>query len=115
MTKNWVQFAVLAMLSCGAAAAQDQRLLLPSIPEATNAIVDMFTGTGLPRPSQLKLGSCVPAVEASHAGQVACTVSVTIGAGTTETQADFYKQGKVWKAQPSSSQDLLPFPDPKLN
>ena len=27
---------------------------------------------------------------------------------------DFYKQGKKWKAQPSSSQDKLPFPDPKL-
>ena len=62
----------------------------------------------------LKLGTCVPAVEAKHPGQVACTVALKIGAGSSETQADFYRRGNKWVAQPSSSQDKLPFPDPKL-
>lgn len=95
--------------------ASAQNLLLPSVNEATDALVDMFAGTGLSRPSKVRLGTCITALEASYPGQVACTVSVTLGAATTETQADFYKQGKKWKAQPSSSQSKLPFPDPKLH
>ncbi len=37
-----------------------------------------------------------------------------MGATVNENQMDFYRQGKTWKAQPSMSQDKLPFPDPKL-
>lgn len=94
--------------------AHAQKLVLPSVPEATNAIVEMFSGADIPRPSKVKLGTCIPAEEATQAGQVACTVAVTLGAATTETQTDFYKKGKKWVAQPSSSQDKLPFPDPAL-
>ena len=95
--------------------AQAQNLALPSTSEATVAIVDMFSGSGLPQPSRVQLGTCIAAVDPSHPGQLACTVAVTLGAATNETQLDFFKQGKQWKAQPSASQDKLPFPDPKLH
>ena len=96
------------------AVAQAQSLVLPTIAEATDAIVDMLSDTDMSRPSKVKLGTCIAALEATHPGQVACTVAVTLGAATSENQMDFYKQGKVWKVQPSVSQDKLPFPDPKL-
>lgn len=106
--------SLLALLSAGSV-ARAQDLVLPTIPEATDAIVDMLAGSGMPRPSKVKLGTCIKAEEASHPGQVACTVAVTMGSAISENQMDFYKQGKKWKAQPSVSQDKLPFPDPKLD
>lgn len=54
-------------------------------------------------------------MDATYPGQVACTVAVTLGAAVSENQMDFYKQDGKWKAQPSVSQDKLPFPDPKLD
>ncbi|MBR8655199.1 hypothetical protein KDH83_17995 [Achromobacter sp. Marseille-Q0513] len=110
-----VAFAVALSGVAGLAQAQTQALVLPTAPEATDAIAEMFSGSGIPKPSEVKLGTCIAALEASHAGQVACTVSVTLGAAINETQLDFYKQGKKWKTQPSASQDQLPFPDPKLH
>ena len=104
---------VMVMRLMGIAKAQS--LALPGIPEATDAIVEMFSGAGIPRPSKVQLGTCIPAVDAKYLGQAACTVAVTLGAAATQTQVDFYKKGKKWEAQPSSSQDKLPFPDPKLN
>ena len=88
-------------------------LTLPNTSEATHAflkMMDMLDQTN----AELKLGTCIPAIQATKPGQVACTVALKIGAGTSETQADFYQRGKEWVAQPSSSQDQLPFPDPKL-
>lgn len=79
--------------------------------EAADAIVEL---TGLSELRAVKLGTCIKAVEPEHAGQVACTVAVEIGAGTSETQVDFFKDKNKWIAQPSVSQDELPFPDPKL-
>ena len=114
MPKSRIRMATVVALMSVSAWAQAQNLALPSIPEATDAIVDMFSGSGLSRPSKVKLGTCVAAEEATYPGQVACTVAVTMGAAVNENQLDFYKQGKKWKAQPSSSQDKLPFPDPKL-
>jgi hypothetical protein len=64
--------------------------------------------------AEAKLGTCIPAVQGKHPGQVACTVALKVGAGSSETQADFYRRGNKWVAQPSTSQDQLPFPDPKL-
>lgn len=113
---HFLKFVSLSAVLLGASMqVQSQSLQLPSIPEATDAIVGMLSGTGMPKPSRVKLGTCIAAVEASHPGQVACTVAVTLGAATNENQLDFYKVGKTWKVQPSVSQDKLPFPDPKLN
>ncbi|MFA1686052.1 hypothetical protein [Achromobacter dolens] len=114
MAKSRIRLATVVALTSVSAWAQAQNLALPTIPEATDAIVDMLAGTGLSRPSEVKLGTCVAAEQASHPGQVACTVAVTMGAAVNENQMDFYRQGKTWKAQPSMSQDKQPFPDPKL-
>ena len=95
------------------AAAAATAPVLPDAKEATQAFLLMMDMQEY-KNAVLKLGTCVPAVEAKHPGQVACTVALKIGAGSSETQADFYRRGNKWVAQPSSSQDKLPFPDPKL-
>lgn len=97
-----------------APATEPARLTLPDQQEATEAIVKMLDLGDMQGQVTTKLGTCIPAMEAEHAGQVACTVAVSIGAGTSETQADFYRSGPTWLAQPSSSQEKLPFPDPAL-
>ena len=90
------------------------KLLLPSPNEATEAILELFGMADMKKQATVKLGTCVPAMDAQYAGQVACTVAVKIGAGTSESQADFYRTKSKWHAQPSSSQEKLPFPDPAL-
>lgn len=87
--------------------------VLPNTTEATQAFLEMMELQEY-KNAVLKLGTCIPAVQAKHPGQIACTVALKIGAGSSETQADFYRRGNKWVAQPSSSQDQLPFPDPKL-
>lgn len=114
MVKSRIRTATAIALMSVSAWVQAQSLTLPTVAEATDAIVDMLSGTGMSRPSKVKLGTCVAAEEATQPGQVACTVAVTMGAAVNENQLDFYRQGKKWRAQPSSSQDKLPFPDPKL-
>lgn len=79
--------------------------------QAAAAIVKMMPLGEIKAQVKAKLGTCIPALNAKHAGQVACTVAIRIGAGTTETQTDFYRSGATWVAQPSTSQDKLPFPD----
>jgi hypothetical protein len=86
---------------------------LPDTKEATQAFLEMLDMQE-EKNAEVKLGTCIPAIEAEHPGQVACTVALKIGAGSSETQADFYRHDNKWVAQPSSSQDQLPFPDPKL-
>lgn len=86
---------------------------LPDVKEATQALLEMLDMKELQN-AEVKLGTCIPAVDAKHPGQVACTVVLKVGAGSSETQADFYRKGNKWVAQPSTSQDQLPFPDPKL-
>lgn len=93
--------------------APSTALVLPGPKEATQAFLVMMDMQEY-KNAELKLGTCIPAVDAKHPGQVACTVSLKIGAGSSSTQADFYRRGNKWVAQPSSSQDKLPFPDPKL-
>lgn len=88
-------------------------LVLPGAEEATQAFLLMMEMQEY-KTAELKLGTCIPAVDAKHQGQIACSVLLKIGAGSSETQADFYRRGNKWVAQPSSSQDSLPFPDPKL-
>ena len=99
-------------------AAEKQKIEKPSEEEALQAFqavaedmpAELFKG------ATMKLGTCVPAVNAKHKGQIACTVAFIFGAGSSETQLDFYRDAKTgkWIAQASESQDLLPFPDPKL-
>jgi|GEM_PF-773200 len=93
--------------------AQAATPVLPEAKEATQALLEMLDMKELQN-AEAKLGTCIPAVDAKHAGQVACTVALKVGAGSSETQADFYRKGNKWVAQPSTSQDQLPFPDPKV-
>lgn len=115
MAKSRIRLAMVVAFMSVSAGAHALSLALPTVSEATEAIVDMLAGTGLSRPYEVKLGTCVVAEDATHPGQVACTVAVTMGAAVNENQMDFYKEGNKWKAQPSMSQDKLPFPDPKLH
>ncbi len=94
--------------------AQADTLVLPDAKEATQAVSEMMALPKEVGAITVALGTCIPAVKAEHSGQVACTAAVKIGAGSSETQVDFYRTGKKWVAQPSVSQDKLPFPDPKL-
>ncbi|MBC9250837.1 hypothetical protein A9179_11170 [Pseudomonas alcaligenes] len=104
----------LAVATVHAETSAPAQLTLPSQQEATEAIVKMLDLGEMQDQVTAKLGTCIAATEAEHAGQVACTVAIGIGAGTSETQADFYRSGSTWVAQPSSSQEKLPFPDPAL-
>lgn len=103
-------------LACTAAhAGNTPALEKPTSEQAKSAMVKLMGD--LLKDSKIRLGTCVPAAKATQKGLVACTVLVTLGAGSSETQADFYKDPKQsgrWVAQPSESQDLLPFPDPNL-
>ena len=94
-------------------AAQAGTPALPDTKEATQALLEMLDMKEY-KNAEVKLGTCIPAVDAKYPGQVACTVALKIGAGSSETQADFYRRSGKWVAQPSTSQDKLPFPDPKL-
>ncbi|KWB23317.1 hypothetical protein WL32_11015 [Burkholderia cepacia] len=50
----------------------------------------------------------------TYPGQAACTAVIYSNGHGTETQADFHWNGKKWAAEPTQSQDLLPYPDPRL-
>lgn len=106
----------LCLLAASAtmAAPAIEKLVLPSSQEAKQAIVKMMDMAAMQNHITVKLGTCISALNAKHAGQVACTLAVKLGAGTSETQADFYRVGGKWVAEPSTSQDKLPFPDPAL-
>lgn len=94
---------------------QAQDSLRPTPKDAAHAVLTMMDMPQLIEQASIKLGTCVEPVKVGHAGQIACTVLVSIGAGSSETQADFYREQGDWIAQPSESQDKLPFPDPALN
>jgi len=106
--------ALLSLFAAACTASEPAPGKLPNPEEAKTAFTDMIGDPDLLSGSTIKLGTCVPAADAEYPGQTACTVAVLSPGGSSETQADFHWDGKRWIAQPSSSQDLLPFPDPKL-
>ncbi|MFW1798566.1 hypothetical protein ACG9YX_00750 [Acinetobacter nematophilus] len=95
--------------------ANAEAVKIPTVPEAKQATAELLGTEISAMISEVKLGTCIPAVNATHSGQIACTVSVKLGAATNETQSDFYQDKDKWVAMPSESQDKLPFPDPKLH
>lgn len=115
MKKHTAALSLFLLTACCSINTQANSLVLPDTEEAQQAFLNMM---GLPdsiaKEARVKLGTCISALEAEYPGQIACTVAVTIGAGTSEAQADFYQTGQQWAAQQSNSQDRLPFPDPKL-
>ena len=62
--------------------------------------------------AQVKIGTCKAVSKPRHEGEVACSLAMAMGAGTSETQANFYRAGGQWTATPT--EEDLPFPDPKL-
>lgn len=87
---------------------------VPTVAEAKQATAELL-GTEIGAMiSEIKLGTCIPAVNPTHPEQIACTILVKLGAATNETQSDFYQDKGKWIAMPSESQGKLPFPDPKL-
>ena len=104
----------LPLLGACARAERPAPSKLPDAAQAGAAIADMFGDPSLIKDVNVVLGTCIPALNAEHSGQTACTVKVVSNGGSSETQADFYWNGERWIAQPSQSQDKLPFPDPKL-
>jgi len=103
----------LSVFSCAKAFADT--LELPNTKEATKAFLDVIKlPESIAKQAEIKLGTCIPAIDAKYSGQVACTILLKFPGGSSESQSDFYRIKEQWFAQPSSSQDLLPFPDPKL-
>ncbi|WP_321859883.1 hypothetical protein [Burkholderia cenocepacia] len=78
--------------------------------DATEAMKERF-GLG---DVMVFLGSCIGAKNPTYSGQAACTVAIRSNGHGSETQADFHWNGKKWVAEPTRSQDLLPYPDPRL-
>ncbi len=106
--------AIAAIMGIGSVAAVTP-LTLPSADDAKAAIVTMFGDSALAaslKGGHVKLGTCKKASKGQHPGEIACTVAVVMGAGSSETQANFYRAGGKWVATPT--EEDLPFPDPKL-
>lgn len=106
-----IRFVVALVLMMVTPACQAQQ----PVPPLTNgqATKAAQAELGLDR-ARVVLGTCKPALRPHTKGQTACTLLVVFGAGTSETQADFSWNGKEWVFTPSSSQSILPFPDPVL-
>jgi hypothetical protein len=90
----------------------------PTVSEAKKALGDLFGPdmAELMKGDSIVLGTCIstPAKYTPRTGQYSCTFLVKSPGGSSESQADFYLTKDGWVAQPSASQDELPFPDPKL-
>lgn len=108
-------FSILMFFSICAFAVTQDDLEKPTEEEATAAVGKLMTlPSDMMEHATVKLGTCIPALNPTHKGQIACTVAFVIGSSSSETQVDFYRDSDRWIAQPSQSQDQLPFPDPKL-
>lgn len=92
-----------------------QSLTIPSPEEAKGAVIRMLDDPDLAKmlaAGHVAIGTCKPTTKPAHAGEIACTIAVVMGAGSSETQANFYSTDGKWTATPTS--EKLPFPDPKL-
>ena len=114
--RNFVlPIALGVMTICAGTAAVAQPLTLPTAEEAKAAVIVMFGDPDLAaalKAGHVKLGTCKKTSKAEHEGEIACTIAVAMGAGSSETQANFYRAGGKWVATPTKED--LPFPDPKL-
>jgi hypothetical protein len=111
MTKLFIVSILVGGLAAGAAAGQT--VTQPTPEQATRAVIKMFGDPAAMTSAKVKIGTCVPTTGADHKGEVACTFALISGAGSSESQANFFPDGAGWTAEPTE-QDGLPFPDPKL-
>lgn len=105
----------LLTVSVDAHAASPAPSKLPNAEQARAAIAVWYDDPELAEQAKVMLGTCVPALRAEHAGQMACTWKMRYNAVIAESQADFHWNGTTWVAQHSESQELLPMPDPRLD
>jgi hypothetical protein len=113
----WLMPMCFALLACSSRAATVPTQP-PSAAEAKQAIIDMF-GDGAAEmigSHEIVLGTCIPtpAKYSPKKGHFSCTFLLKSPGGSSESQVDFYFKSSRWVAQPSSAQEDLPFPDPKL-
>ncbi len=104
-----------ALVIAWADMAAAQSLTIPSPEEAKGAVIRMFDDPAVAKmlaTGHVVIGTCKPTTKPAHANEVACTIAVVMGAGSSETQANFYRTDGKWTATPTSED--LPFPDPKL-
>ena len=118
MKTRFSSLLLIGLTSTGLLAQTTQNTLeSPSAKEAKEAVLQLIDEdfVDVLGKAEFRLGTCVPAIKAEHKGQIACATAFVFPAGSSESQADFYKDstGK-WVARPSKSQDILPFPDPNL-
>lgn len=107
-------FCILVGASFCSAYADE--LKQPSPDEARDAVAKLFGDPAIEKvmkAGSVKLGTCLPMKQPPHPGQISCTFAMVSGAGSSESQADFYPAGRGWVAAPTDNPDL-PFPDPKL-
>jgi len=92
-----------------------QTLTIPTPEEAKDAVIRMMGDAELAKmmaSGHVKIGTCKKATKATHADTVACTLAIVMGAGSSETQANFFRDNGRWTAEPT--EEDLPFPDPKV-
>lgn len=112
-------FGAICLLFAAFSHAQPPTMISekPSPQEAKDAIQKLFDlPAELLNNATVQLGTCVPAVGAPYRGQITCTTLLRYNAGSSESQADFYRdpKTKIWVAGPPTTQEELPFPDPKF-
>ena len=117
MPKNPAAAAFVTAIVVGwSGCVSAQALIVPTPEEAKGAVIRMFDDPDVTRMmangGHVVIGTCVKTTKATKEGEVSCTLAVAMGAGTSETQANFYKEGGQWTATPT--EEKLPFPDPKL-
>ncbi len=116
---------IMVILLCyclGLAACSQEAIISPLPPkpdEAKQAIATMFGGSAsaLIAKGGITLGRCIvtPAKYQPLPGQYSCTFLLLSPGGSSESRADFILTRQGWEAQPSATEDELPFPDPALN
>lgn len=98
------------------AAADAQAPAIPTPTEALGAMVRLFDDpevTQRLKRARVVIGTCKHASKGAHEDEIACTYRLVSAAGSSETQANFYRVRGVWNMSPTEEDDL-PFPDPKL-
>jgi hypothetical protein len=123
--KHWILTSVILLSACAnAEQAAIEAVAMPTSKPPTNSEAEKALGNmfgpemaELMKGDSIVLGTCIatPAKYTPRTGQYSCTFLLKSPGGSSESQADFYLTKGGWVAQPSASQDELPFPDPKLS
>ena len=111
------RFALAAMAAMGSVTAVTAvtPLSIPSADDAKAAIMQMWSDPALVtmlKAGRVKIGTCRKVFPTQRDNEIACTFAFVAGAGSSESQANFYRDNGKWVATPTT--EKLPFPDPAL-